>query len=69
MRRQARRASREARRLLYQYEAAAYELAHANARGARPGRPDVAETAAAYRACLVAARTGLADLAPGVVAT
>jgi RsiW-degrading membrane proteinase PrsW (M82 family) len=69
MRRQARRAGREARRLLYQYEAAAYELAHANKRGERPGRPNAEETAAACRTCLVDARTRLGELAPGVVAT
>jgi RsiW-degrading membrane proteinase PrsW (M82 family) len=69
MRRQARRAGREARRLLYQYEAAAYELAHANKRGERPGRPNAEETAAACRTCLADARTRLGELAPGVVAT
>jgi RsiW-degrading membrane proteinase PrsW (M82 family) len=69
MRRRARRAGREARRLLYQYEASAYELAHANVHGERPGRSDDGDTAAAYRACLVEARQGLAELAPGLVAT
>ncbi|MSO47863.1 MAG: PrsW family intramembrane metalloprotease [Thermoleophilia bacterium] len=69
MRRRARRAGREARRLLYQYEASAYELAHANVGGDRPGRPDVAETAGACRACLADARRGLDELAPGLVAS
>ena len=69
MRRKARRAGREARRLLYQYEAAAYELAHANKRGDRPGRPNAVETAAACRTCLADARTRLGEVAPGVVAT
>ena len=69
MRRRARRAGSEARRLLYQYEASAYELAHANVRGERPGRPNMIETAAACRSCLVEARNGLDALVPGLVAT
>ena len=69
MRRQARRAGRDVRRLLYQYEAAAYELAHANVNGERPGRPNVIETAAACRSCLTSARTQLEERAPGLVAT
>jgi hypothetical protein len=69
MRRRARRAGREARRLLYQYEAAAYELAHANVRGERPGRPNVIETAAACRTCLISARAGIDEQVPGLVAT
>lgn len=68
MRRRARRAGRDARQLLYQYEASAYELAHARVRGERPGRPDAEATAAACRACLAAARSGLDRLAPGLVA-
>ena len=63
MRRQARRAGGDARRLLYQYEAAAYELAHANVHGERPGRPNIIETASACRTCLISARTGIDDLA------
>ncbi len=69
MRRQARGAGRDVRRLLYQYEAAAYELAHANVNGERPGRPNVIETAAACRSCLTSARTQLEERAPGLVAT
>ena len=69
MRRQARRAGGDARRLLYQYEAAAYELAHANVHGERPGRPNIIETASACRTCLISARTGIDDLVPGLVAT
>ncbi|MFM8612196.1 MAG: PrsW family intramembrane metalloprotease [Actinomycetota bacterium] len=67
LRRRARRAGREARRMLHQYEAAAYELAHANAVGRRPGGPEPAAAAAAYRACLVEARTWLVRDAPGVL--
>ena len=69
MRRRARRAGRNVRRLLYQYEAAAYELAHANVRGERPGRPNVIETASACRTCLIAARTEIDKQAPDIVAT
>ena len=68
-RRRARRAGREARVLLHQYEAAAYELAHANAVGPRRGRPDAAANAVAYRACLVEARHALLAGAPGVLPT
>lgn len=68
MRRRARRAGRDVRLLLYQYEASAYELAHANVRGERPGRPNVVETAAACRASLIAARTRIDAAAPSLVA-
>jgi RsiW-degrading membrane proteinase PrsW (M82 family) len=67
LRRRARRAGREARRMLHQYEAAAYELAHANAVGRRPGGPEPAQAAAAYRACLVEARAHLLRDASGVL--
>ena len=69
LRRRARRAGRVARTLVHQYEAAAYELAHANAVGPRRGRPDRQANAAAYRACLVEARRLLLADAPAVLPT
>ncbi|MGA0121721.1 MAG: PrsW family intramembrane metalloprotease [Gaiellales bacterium] len=67
LRRRARRAAPGARQLVYRYEASAYELAHANAVGARPGRSDPAASAAALRASVVQVRTALATQAPGVL--
>ena len=67
LRRRARRVGREARRMLHQYEAAAYELAHANAVGQRPGGLEPQQAAVAYRACLVEAREHLLRDAPGVL--
>ncbi len=55
--------------MLHQYEAAAYELAHANAVGQRPGGLDPVEAAAAYRASLLEARDYLVRNAPGVLPT
>ncbi len=67
MRRRARKAGRQARDMLHTYEAAAYELAHANARGSRPGHPPAEQIIRDCRQFLGAVRPALADRAPGVL--
>jgi hypothetical protein len=68
LRRRARRAGRGARRLLHVYETAAYELAHLEARGLRPGADaDPVAVAASYRACLLSARGGLRNIDPSLL--
>jgi RsiW-degrading membrane proteinase PrsW (M82 family) len=68
LRRRARRTGREARRLLHVYEAAAYELAHANLDGTR-GRERLggAPLQEACRRALVEARAALAGVAPDLL--
>lgn len=65
--RRARKAGREARLMVYQYEASAYELAHANAQGRRRERPDPEASKAAFRGCLAEAQSRLRGEWPGVI--